>query len=74
MWWPPVHLLTLFFMCDHYVVQVIIAQKVVQGVYPGVTTTELDELAAETGELHQPCCAAMADSTTTPGQKSVADT
>ena len=26
----------------------MIAQKVVQGVYPGVTTSELDELAAET--------------------------
>jgi hypothetical protein len=30
--------------------QVVIAQKVVQGIYPGVTTTELDELAAQTGE------------------------
>jgi hypothetical protein len=30
--------------------QVTIAQKVVQGIYPGVTTSELDELAAETGE------------------------
>jgi len=27
---------------------VIISQKVIQGVYPGVTTSELDELAAET--------------------------
>ena len=26
----------------------IISQKVVQGVYPGVTTVELDELAAQT--------------------------
>ena len=29
--------------------QVLISQKVVRGVYPGVTTSELDELAAETG-------------------------
>lgn len=29
--------------------QIIITQKVIQGVYPGVTTVELDELAAETG-------------------------
>lgn len=27
---------------------VVVAQKVIQGVYPGVTTTQLDELAAET--------------------------
>jgi hypothetical protein len=27
---------------------VIISQKVVQGIYPGVTTVELDELAAQT--------------------------
>jgi len=27
---------------------VVIAQKVIQGVYPGVTTKELDELAAQT--------------------------
>ncbi|KAL3942381.1 MAG: hypothetical protein SGBAC_003413 [Bacillariaceae sp.] len=27
---------------------VVISQKVIQGVYPGVTTTELDELAAQT--------------------------
>jgi len=26
----------------------VISQKVIQGVYPGVTTTELDELAAQT--------------------------
>jgi ribonucleoside-diphosphate reductase subunit M1 len=32
----------------NYVDAVIISQKVVQGVYPGVTTKELDELAAET--------------------------
>lgn len=31
-----------------YVDASIISQKVIQGVYPGVTTTELDELAAET--------------------------
>lgn len=26
-----------------------ITQKIIQGVYPGVTTAELDELAAQTG-------------------------
>ena len=31
-----------------FVDPVIISQKVIQGVYPGVTTVELDELAAET--------------------------
>jgi len=31
-----------------YVDPVIISQKVIQGVYPGVTTVELDELAAQT--------------------------
>ena len=31
-----------------YVDPVAVAQKVVQGVYPGVTTAELDELAAQT--------------------------
>lgn len=31
-----------------YVDPVIISQKVIMGVYPGVTTTELDELAAQT--------------------------
>jgi len=31
-----------------YVDPVVIAQKVIQGVYPGVTTAELDELAAQT--------------------------
>jgi len=41
--------------------QVKITMKVVQGVYKGVTTSELDELAAETGEdfvsilLHGAC-------------------
>lgn len=33
---------------EEYVCPVTIAQKVVQGVYKGVTTSELDELAAET--------------------------
>lgn len=33
---------------DPLVDPVVIAQKVVQGVYPGVTTSELDELASET--------------------------
>lgn len=32
----------------HHVDATIISQKVVQGVYPGVTTVELDELAAQT--------------------------
>lgn len=27
----------------------MIAQRVISGIYPGVTTTQLDELAAETG-------------------------
>merc|ERR1712048_1335451 len=31
-----------------FVDPVIISQKVIQGVYPGVTTVELDELAAQT--------------------------
>lgn len=31
-----------------YVDSVVISQKVIQGVYPGVTTMELDELAAQT--------------------------
>lgn len=39
-------------LCDglnqQYVESVIVAQKVVQGLYDGVTTTELDNLAAET--------------------------
>lgn len=33
---------------EEYVCPITIAQKVVQGVYKGVTTSELDELAAET--------------------------
>lgn len=32
----------------NFVDHIAIAQKVIQGVYPGVTTTELDQLAAET--------------------------
>lgn len=32
----------------NYVDPVQITQKVVAGVYPGITTTELDNLAAET--------------------------
>ena len=31
-----------------FVNEAVISQKVIQGVYPGVTTTELDELAAQT--------------------------
>ena len=34
-------------------VQVRISQKVIMGVYPGVTTEELDHLAAETGTYCQ---------------------
>lgn len=33
---------------EEYVEPVRVSQKVVQGVYKGVTTSELDELAAET--------------------------
>ncbi len=33
---------------NDYVDPVVVAQKVVSGVYPGVTTSELDELAAQT--------------------------
>ncbi|KAG5186569.1 ribonucleotide reductase [Tribonema minus] len=33
---------------DRYVDPIILSQKVIQGVYPGVTTSELDELAAQT--------------------------
>jgi hypothetical protein len=35
----------------NYVDPVVITQKVIQGVYSGVTTSELDELAAQTGGL-----------------------
>ena len=38
-----------FFYVKKNLFQVLISQKVVQGVYPGVKTTELDELAAQTG-------------------------
>jgi len=33
---------------EHFIEPVIISQRVIQGVYKGVTTSELDELAAET--------------------------
>jgi hypothetical protein len=33
---------------ENYVEPIVVSQKVVQGVYKGVTTSELDELAAET--------------------------
>jgi len=33
---------------DSQVDPIAISQKVVQGIYPGVTTSQLDELAAET--------------------------
>lgn len=38
------HAFNLFLRCP----QVLVAQKVTAGVYKGVTTAELDELAAET--------------------------
>jgi len=44
------HFLTNFslFYIHQHVDAVIISQRVIQGVYPGVTTSELDELAAQT--------------------------
>ena len=36
------------FICRFLSVQILVAQKVTAGVYKGVTTSELDELAAET--------------------------
>jgi hypothetical protein len=42
---------------------VVISQKVIQGVYPGVTTTELDELAAQTAAsfaTQHPDCSILA--------------
>jgi hypothetical protein len=43
--------------------QVMIAQKVISGIFPGVTTSQLDELSAETGELYQKrCCWECEDS------------
>jgi len=46
-----------------YVDPVCIAQKVIQGVYPGVTTVELDELAAQTSAsfaTQHPDCSILA--------------
>lgn len=46
-----------------YVDPVVIAQKVIQGVYPGVTTVELDELAAQTAasfSTQHPDCSMLA--------------
>jgi len=46
-----------------YVDPVYIAQKVIQGVYPGVTTVELDELAAQTSAsfaTQHPDCSILA--------------
>jgi ribonucleoside-diphosphate reductase subunit M1 len=46
-----------------YVDPVVIAQKVIQGVYPGVTTVELDELAAQTAAsfaTQHPDCSILA--------------
>lgn len=37
-----------FSLDSNYIDPIPIAQKVIQGIYPGVTTTELDELAAQT--------------------------
>ena len=42
-------------LCNSYVDPVMITQKVIQGVYPGVGTSELDELAAQTGERWSAC-------------------
>lgn len=39
---------TLCTLHKQFVNEAVISQKVIQGVYPGVTTTELDELAAQT--------------------------
>jgi len=36
--------------------QVMIAQKVISGIFPGVTTSQLDELAAETGKFDAYIC------------------
>ena len=49
--------------------QVMIAQKVISGIFPGVTTTQLDELAAETGKFVA-CfvCVRILQSGTRPGQ------
>ena len=38
----------LSFLPGQFVNEAVISQKVIQGVYPGVTTVELDELAAQT--------------------------
>jgi ribonucleoside-diphosphate reductase alpha subunit len=46
-----------------FVDPVVIAQKVIQGVYPGVTTVELDELAAQTAasfSTQHPDCSILA--------------
>jgi hypothetical protein len=40
---------------QNFVDPAMIAQKVIQGVYSGVTTSELDELAAQTGEWIDRC-------------------
>jgi len=48
---------------NKHVDPVIISQKVIQGVYPGVTTVELDELAAETAAsfaTQHPDCSVLA--------------
>ena len=39
---------TIYYDITQHVEPVVISQKVIQGVYPGVTTAELDELAAQT--------------------------
>jgi len=44
----PSYTLPLSTRKSQFVNEAVISQKVIQGVYPGVTTTELDELAAQT--------------------------
>ena len=44
----PFFSLPLSHFCPYPLLKVIITQKVIAGVYPGVTTSELDTLAAET--------------------------
>jgi len=66
---PPIHSLPSLLgllahlICRQFVNEAIISQKVIQGVYPGVRTTELDELAAQTAAsfaTHHPDYAVLA--------------
>ena len=43
-----VQALTVMLLCVMYVFQAAITLKVIEGLHPGVTTVELDNLAAET--------------------------